>query len=129
LGLPSWPQRLEPNLKQAERDIPFVVLGVSNTCSCAHRLHITRVDRPDVSLVITMRDNTFADVADNLNIGVVMETEAGVGRNLIVVQKDEITNRLMGWIAVGSHCDVVFCLQPSGVSFADFIECFEFQHV
>jgi hypothetical protein len=74
-------------------------------------------------------DNVFADVADNLYVVVVMETEAGAGRNLIIVQNDEIADRLMRWIAIGPRCEVLFCFEPSSVSPADFIECFEFQHV
>ena len=102
---------------------------MSNTRSSTHHLHITRVGLTDVSLVITVRDNAFADIADDLYIGVVMETEAGVGRNLIVVQNDEIADRLMRWIAIRTYCEVVLRLEPSSISPADFIECFEFQHL
>jgi hypothetical protein len=102
---------------------------VSKSSSSTHHLHITRVGLTDVSLVITMRDNAFADVADNLYVVVVTETEAVAGRNLIVVQNDEIADRLMRCIAIRPRCEAVFCFVPSSISPADFIECFEFQHL
>src|ERR1700733_13758165 len=82
----------------------------------------------DVALVIAMRDNTLADVADNLYIGVVMQTKPRVRCDLNVVEHDEIADRLMRWVAIGPYCEVVLRFEPSGVSSSDFIECFESQH-
>ena len=82
----------------------------------------------DVALVIAMRDNTLADVADNLDIGVVMQAKPRVGRDLIVIENNEIADWLMRWVAIGSYCEVVLRFEPPGVSSSDFIERLENQH-
>jgi hypothetical protein len=75
-----------PNLKQANRDIPFVVLRVSNARAGTHHLHVTRVRLADVALIIAVCDGAFADIGHNFDVGVGVKIEAGMGRNLIVVQ-------------------------------------------
>jgi hypothetical protein len=98
---------------------------VLNARSGTHHLHVSGVRLADVALVIAMRDNTLADVADNLDIGVVMQTKPRVRRDLTVIEHNEIADWLMRWVAVRPYCEVVFRFEPSGVSSSDFIECLE----
>jgi hypothetical protein len=82
----------------------------------------------DVPLVIAMRDSALTNVADNLYIGVVVQTKPAVRCDLIVIENNEIANRLMCWIAVGPYCEVVLRFEPPGVRTSDFIKRFEPQH-
>lgn len=66
--MPRW---LEPS-ETGECRFPALI-----TCTSPRR------GPADVSLVAAMRYNAFAYVADNLYVGVVMETEASVRRDLI----------------------------------------------
>ena len=56
----------------------------------AHRLHVTRTDCSNVSLVVAVRDRSVVDEGDDLNVCVMMKLEARVRRDLVTVEDDEI---------------------------------------
>lgn len=56
-----------------------------NAGSSTHHLHIAGTCLSDVPLIVAMRDNTFADVTNNLYIGVMMKAEAGVWGDFVIV--------------------------------------------
>ena len=70
--------------------------------SGAHYLDISSVCFSEVPLIIAVRHRAFAKVADDLDIFVVVEIKSRVGSDLVVVENDEIPNRLVGRIAVRS---------------------------
>lgn len=45
-----------------------------------------------------------------------------MGSHLVVIENDEISDRLVGWIAVRSYGEVVFCLKPACIEAADILE-------
>ena len=56
----------------------------------------------EVPLIVAVRHRAFARVADDLDIFVVMEAKSRVGSDLVVIENDEIPDRLVGRISVRS---------------------------
>ena len=69
-----------------------------------------------------MRHRAFAKVADDLDIFVVMEAKSPVGSDLVVIENDEIPDRLVGRIAVRPYGEVMFCFEPACIEAADILE-------
>ena len=90
--------------------------------SSAHYLHISSVGFSDVPLIVAVRHRAFAKVADDLDIFMVMEAKSRVGSDLVVIKNDEIPDRLVGWIAVRSYREVMFCFEPACIDAADILE-------
>jgi hypothetical protein len=95
---------------------------VTDTGSGAHYLDISSVRFSEVPLIVTVRHCAFAKVADDLDIFVAMETKSRVGSDLVVIENDEIPNRLVGRIAVRSYGEVMFCFEPACIEAADIFE-------
>jgi len=69
-----------------------------------------------------MRHRAFAKIADDRDIFVVMEAKSRVGSDLIVLEHDEISNRIVGRIAVGSDGKVMFRFKSACLETADILE-------
>jgi hypothetical protein len=95
---------------------------VTDTGSGANYLDISRVSFSDVPLIIAVRHRAFAKVADDLDIFVVMEGKSRVGSDLVVIENDEIADRLVGRIAVRSQGEVMYCFEPACIEAADIFE-------
>jgi hypothetical protein len=93
-----------------------------DTGSGAHYLDIPSVCFPDVPLIVAVRHRAFAKVADDLDIFVVMEAKSRVGRDLVIIENDEIPDRLVGRIAVRSYREVMPCFEPACLEAADILE-------
>ena len=98
------------------------LLGVADTGSSAHYLDIARVCFSEVPLIVGVRHRAFAKVADDLDIFVVMEAKSRVGSDLIVIENNEIPDRLVGGVAVRPHGEVMFCFEPASIKAADIFE-------
>jgi hypothetical protein len=95
---------------------------VTDSGSGAHHLDVASVCLPDVPLIVAMGHGAFSNIADDLDIFVVMEAKSRVGSDLIVVEHDEIPDRFVGRIAAGSYGKVVFCFKPACIEAADILE-------
>jgi len=95
---------------------------VTDAGSGAHYLDISSVYFSEIPLIIAVRQRAFAKVADDLDIFVVMEAKSSVGSDLIVIENDEIPDRLVGRIAVRSQGEVMFCFEPACIEAADIFE-------
>ena len=90
--------------------------------SSAHDLHMSSVCFSEIPLIVAMRHRAFPKVAHDLDIFVVMEAKSGAGSDLVVIENDEIPDRLVGRIAVRSDREVVFRFEPACVEAADIVE-------
>lgn len=72
-------------------------------------------DRRDGSSCLT-------NIADDLDIVVLMKAKSRVGSDLIVVEHDQIPDLFVGRIAVGPNGKVMFCFKPADIEAADIVE-------
>ena len=75
-----------------------------------------------------MGDRAFADIGDDLHVGVGMGGKAGVRRDLVVVPHPQGAMAHIGGVVVAGEGEVVFCLQPAVIGAAEFCKWLEFDH-
>jgi hypothetical protein len=69
-----------------------------------------------------VRHRAFTNVADDLDIFVLMETKSRAGRDLVVIENDEIPDRLVSRIAIRSDREVMLGFEPACIDAADVVE-------
>jgi hypothetical protein len=67
------------------------VYSESNAASGAHHLHVARFGTALVAERVLMRDRAFANIGDDLHVGVRVRGKAGVGRDFVVVPDPQRT--------------------------------------
>jgi hypothetical protein len=107
---------------RAPKGSSIVATVSGSTGSGAYYLDVSSVCFPEVALIVTMRHCAFANVADDFDIFVVMKTKSRLGSDLVVIENDEIPDRLVGGIAVRPHGEVMFCFEPACIDAADILE-------
>ena len=75
-----------------------------------------------------MGDRAFADVGDDLHVGMGMGGKAGVGRDLVVVPHPQRAMAHIAGIIMAAEREVMLGLQPAVVGAAEFVEGSEFDH-
>jgi hypothetical protein len=63
-------------------------------------------------LIIAVGDDPVMDIGDYLDIRMGMQSEACVWGNLVIVQDDEIPQRLVGFISIGSYGEMMSSPEP-----------------
>jgi hypothetical protein len=111
------------NPSRARTSTPFTSTSpVAGTGSGAHHLDVSSVCFSEVPLIGTVRHRAFANVADDLDIFMLMETKSRADGDLVVIENDEIPNRLMSRIAVTSDREVMLCFEPARIDASDLVE-------
>jgi hypothetical protein len=95
---------------------------VTDAGSGAHNLDVSSVCFSEVPLIVTVRHRAFTNVADDLDIFVLMEAKSLAGSDLVVIENDEIPDRLVSRIAVRSDREVMLCFEPACIEAADVVE-------
>lgn len=93
-----------------------------DTGSSAHYLDITSVCFSQAPLIVGLRHRAFAKVADDFHVFMVMEAKSRMGSDLIVIENNEIPDRLVGGVAVRAHGEVMSCFEPVAIKAADICE-------
>jgi hypothetical protein len=91
-------------------------------------MHITGFGPANVAHAVAMGDGAFTHVADDLQVGVSVQAETRSGSNLIVVQNDQRSQRMIVGIALGRDPEMVLRLQPPEVSAIQAVRIPDFQH-
>jgi hypothetical protein len=86
-----------------------------------HRLHVSGVDGSDVALVVAVGDGSVVDVGDDLNVRVMVKREARMRLDLVIVEDDEISHRLVSRIAIRPDGEMTSGPEPPGVRAGDFV--------
>src|SRR6266702_3418342 len=94
----------------------------------AHDLDVARHGATDIAGAVFMRDGAPADIGHDFHIGMRVTTEAGTGRDLVVVPDHECAKRAIRWIAVGRNDEVVARLQPAAVAVIERLFGSKLQH-
>src|SRR5712671_1462239 len=109
----------EPDLKHANWRVILVTLRVADPGSSTHDLYVAGGGGSHISLIIAVGERSVVDIADNLDVRVVMQLETCVWRNLVIVQDDEIPHRFVGCIAIRSDGEMMLSPEPSSVRVRD----------
>ena len=88
----------------------------------ADHLYIAGLEAASISETVRVRHDARPDVGDNLNIGMAMQAETGVGCYFVIVQHVKVANRLVRGVAEAADGKVMFGLQPAHISAGDLIE-------
>ena len=78
-------RRLDPDLEERGRLRLEIVFGVADAGAGAHHLHVAGFGAALVAQAVLVGDRAFADIGDDLHVGVRVRREAGVRRDLVVV--------------------------------------------
>src|ERR1700722_20676772 len=97
---------------------------MTDTCSGDHNVDVSSVCFPKVPLIVTVRHRALTNVADNLEVFVLMKTKSRAGSNLVVIENDEIPDRLVSRVDVRSDHQRMLCFEPARIHTADVIERF-----
>jgi hypothetical protein len=101
---------------------------VPNARSGTHHLHIAGLGSALVAEAVFVSDGAFADVGDDLHVGVRMGWEAGVGGNLVVVPHPKGAPAHSGRVHVFSEGKVVPGFQPAMICGGELVEWSAFDH-
>ena len=114
--------RREPDLEHANWRVTLVTLRVADPSSSTHHLYVASADRSDISLIIAVGDDSVVDIGDYLDIRMGMQSEACLWGNLVIVQRDEIPERFVGFISIGSYGEMMSSPEPPSGRACDLIE-------
>ena len=95
----------------------------------AHHLHVAGFGAALVAEAVLMGDRAFADIGDDLHVGVGMRRKAGVRRDLVVVPHPQSAVAHIVGIIILAEGEVMLRLQPAVVGAAELCKGSEFDHV
>ena len=75
-----------------------------------------------------MGDRAFADIGDDLHVGMGMGGKAGIRRDLVVVPNPQRAVAHIARVIVAAEREVMFCFQPAVIGAAEFCKGSEFDH-
>ena len=96
--------------------------------SGAHHLHVAGLGAALVAERVLVRDRAFADIGDDLHVGMGMGGKAGVRRDLVVVPHPQRAVAHIVRVVVAAEREVMLCLQPAVIGAAEFCKRSEFDH-
>jgi hypothetical protein len=73
----------------------------------AHHLYIAGPDCSRIALIIAVGERSVVDIADYLDVRVLVKPETCMWRNFVIVQDDEIPDRFVVWIAIWSNGEMM----------------------
>jgi len=69
-----------------------------------------------------MRDRAFADVGDDLHVGMRMRRKPGIGRDLVVIPDAQGAVAHIARVIMAAEREVMLCFQPAVVGAAELVE-------
>src|SRR5882724_610797 len=127
-GRPAALTRKKPDLEQLEWVFVAVVLGMTDSGSCAHDLDVTSHGPTDIAGTVFMRDGALADMGYDFHVRMRVATKTGAGRDLVIVPDHECAEGAIRRIAVGRNDEVVARLQPAAIAVIERLFGSKLQH-
>src|SRR5580700_7606951 len=101
---------------------------MSDTGAGAHNLNVSRFDSAFVAETISVSDRTFADIDDDLDIGMHLQRKARVWRDLLVAPNAHATPATLRWIIFRCGGKVMPGFEPAEVLAWKLVEGSAFNH-
>jgi hypothetical protein len=115
-GLAAVLTRTQPDLKELERIVVSILLGMTDPGPGTHDLDVTRHGAADIAGAILVRYSALADVGNDFHVGMRVTAKAGTWRDLIVIPDHKGTKGAIRRIAVGRYDEVMTGFQPAAVT-------------
>ena len=115
-------RRLDPDLEDLGLGRLQIVLGMTHAGAGAHHLHVARFGAALVAETVLVSDRAFADIGDDLHVGVGMRGKAGVRRDLVVVPDPQGAVAHISGVIMTAEREVVLGLQPAVIGAAEFVQ-------
>ncbi len=111
--LSAFDPRLQPDLEETGRRGLGIEFGMTDTRTRTHHLHIAGDGTTLVTQTVLMRDRTFTNIGDDLDILMRVEGKAGGWGKLVVVPGDQGAKPAVFRAIHAGKCNVQFGFQPA----------------
>src|ERR1700730_16584416 len=101
---------------------------MADAASRAHHLHVAGFGAALVAERVLVRDRAFADIGDDLHVGMGMRRKAAVRRDLVVVPDAKRAMIDVFRIVIVGEGEVMLRLEPAVVGAAERVEWFQCDH-
>src|ERR1700722_8052585 len=92
-GRPAALTGKQPDLEELQRILIAIVLGMPDPGSGTYDLDVARYGAANIADAILMGDRALADIGDDFHVCMGVQSEAGPGRDLVVVPNHERAKR------------------------------------